>query len=645
MRFNKTVLVTTALFLLTLKVSAQTLPRITVLHTSDLHSHFTARQSPRGLGGYARLKSKITQLRGERSNTLLLDSGDWSEGTIFFTLGSGVQSEKIMDKFGYDAMVLGNHDWLVGPNQMYESFVNSGIKTPILSANLNFKNLSPEVPLQNFIKPYVIKEIGGVKVGIFGLSTFQLLYDHFFAPITITDPIRPALETVSYLRNVEKCQVVIALSHLGISQDRLVAKAVNGIDLIVGGHTHMLMTKPEVVNGVPILHIGQWGEYLGEYQLELQANGSTKLVTHRVHQVDYTIKEDAEIRAMVSESMQEIEHKFGNPVFNDRVAFSDVDLSVSTNALSNDVMGNWSVDAMRAAGGAEIAVDSPQFASSQIRRGLINTSDIFDLFPHIYVDQKQKAWTIHTYEVNGYTLRALLTLFVKFNLAINLSNVEMTVDMTAKDPIKSILVGGKKLNLFSSYKVASNPGVLDLFRKLKSLGVPIGPKTWTDTGLEVWRVVRDDLVRRSPISSDHILFEPKLRTVAPDLMIGTEFLKFEETPRTIGIRFKVFNAGLKAAPIPKAILRVDRTPLDSLDDNWAEYHPAPRTTATSTRALSETLIEPGSFVEMEVIWPITHAAAGTMFYPIEITIDSAVGEQNTKNNSLTSYIQVMTLID
>lgn len=616
---------------------AQSLPRVNVLHTSDLHSHFTSRQSDRGLGGYARLKSKITQLRGQRSNTLLLDSGDWSEGTIFFTLGSGVQSQKMLDKFGYDAVVLGNHDWLVGPNQMYDTFVSSGIQTPILSANLNFSNLSPQVPLGNFIKPYIIKEMNGVKVGIFGLSTFQLMYDSYFEPVKIKDPVRPALATVQYLRNVEKCQMVILVSHLGLLQDKVVAAAVPGINLILGGHDHRLTMKPEMMSGVPIVHIGEWGKYLGDYQLELQNDGSTKLVSHIIHPIDASVKEDAEVKAMVSDSMKLVEQEFNEPVFTDHIVTSEVDLNVSHGAFSNDLMGQWMVDAVREAGGGEIGIDSPLFASSMIKRGQVNTSDIFDLAPHIYVANKHKAWTVQTYDVKGYTLRALLSVFVKAKLPFNFSNMSLVVDLQATDPVKEIQVGGKALNLIKTYKISSSPGVLEVFRRLKTMGVPIGPRSWTDTGLEIWRVVRADLLKRTPIRMGQYLLEPRVRSKAPDMMVGAEFLKFEETGNMVRVSFHVFNAGLTSAKIPETMIRVDRTPMDSLDDNWEVF--------TASNRTDKTELAPGESAEMFMEWPLTKSLQGSWFYPIEIIVGTAAGEQITGNNKVVSHLELVTLVD
>jgi 5'-nucleotidase / UDP-sugar diphosphatase len=616
---------------------AQSLPRISVLHTSDLHSHFTSRQSDRGLGGYARVKSKITQLRGLRANSLLLDSGDWSEGSIFFTLGSGVQSQKMLDKFGYDAVVLGNHDWLVGPTQMYDTFVSSGIQTPVLSANLNFDNLSPQVPLGNFIKPYIIKEVNGVKVGIFGLSTFQLLYDSYFEPVKIKDPVRPALSTVQYLRNVEKCQIVILVSHLGLPTDKIVANTVPGIDLILGGHDHILTKQAVMSGGVPIVHIGHWGQYLGDYQLELQTNGSTKLVSHIVHPIDTNIKEDAEIKAMVSDSMRLVEQEFNEPMFSDHVVTTEVDLNVSHNALSNDVMGRWIVDSIREAGGGEIGVDSPLFASSMIKRGQVNSSDIFDLTPHIYVANQHKAWTILNYEVKGYTLRALLSVFVKAKQAVNLSNVTMVVDLKATDPVKDIKVGGKGLNLLKSYRVSSNPGVYEIFKRLKSFGVAIGPQTATDTGLEVWRVVRENLVKRSPIRMGQLTLDPRVRSKAPDFLVGAEYLKFEESGNMIRVTFQVFNAGLTGAKIPETSVRVDRTPMDSLDNNWEVF-------IASNRS-GKTELQPGESAEMYLEWPVAKSIQGLWFYPIEITVGTAPGEQILTNNSVVSHLELVTLVD
>lgn len=616
---------------------AQELPRISVLHTSDLHSHFTARQSDRGLGGYARLKSKITQLRGERANTLLLDSGDWSEGSIFFTLGSGVLSQKMLDKFGYDAVVLGNHDWLVGPNQMYDTFVNSGIQTPVLSANLNFNDLSPQVPLSNFIKPYIVKEMNGVKVGIFGLSTFQLIYDHYFKPVKIKDPVRPAIATVQHLRKVEKCDIVILVSHLGMLTDKVVAASAPGIDLILGGHDHALTKKPEMVAGVPIVHVGHWGQHLGDYQLELQTDGSTKLVRHTLHQIDTSIKEDAEIKAMVNESMNLVEQEFKEPVFSDKIVMSEVDLNVSHKALANDVLGRWIVDAIREAAGSDVAADSPLFASSMLKRGLINSSDIFDLAPHIYMAQEHKAWTIHNYEVKGYALRALLSVFVKARLAVNLSNVTMVVDLNATDPIKEIKVGGKGLNLLKTYRMASNPGVLEVFKRLTTFGIPIGPKTSEDTGIEVWRVVREALVKRSPILTGQLALEPRVRTKVADFMVGAEFLKFEETGNTVRVVFQVFNAGMTSAKIPSATVKVDRTPMDSLDENWEVF--------SATNRSAKTELAPGESVEMEMEWPVAKSIQGTWFYPIEITVGSAPGEQILHNNTVISHLELLTLVD
>jgi 2',3'-cyclic-nucleotide 2'-phosphodiesterase (5'-nucleotidase family) len=605
--------------------------RLTIIHTSDLHSHFTNRQSKTGFGGFARVKTKIDQIRGQNPNSLLLDAGDWSEGNLFFTLDSGAQTQMLLQKFQYDAMVLGNHDWLVGPNELYDAFIKAGAKTPVISANLNFQNLSPQVPLNEVIKPYVIKWVGGKKVAILGLSTFQVIYDHFFAPVRLVDPVTTATRYVEYLRGVENCDVVIALSHLGFGQDKILATLVPGIDAIVGGHTHLLLKKPHFQNGVPVFHIGKWGEFVGQYDLNISNSGYVSLVKSTIHQVDESVTPDPEIAALVGESQQRLERQFGGPIFNDHVVFTEVDLKIAKDLYSNDWMGQVNVDALREAGRTDIAFDTPMFASTGLFSGWNHTSDLFDVFPHVFNNKTQRSWTVLTYQVNGFVLRSALALFVKAKIPLKMSNLEILVDHRQIEPVAAVKIGGEPLSLLRYYSVSSTRGVLDVFLQLRERGLPIGPKTWQDTGQEAWRVFAQKMKSLSPITRDSLTWKNTVSSVQPDLAILPEFVETDSDSETMRIQFRVFNSGLLAAPIPKAQLMIDLTPRNALDENWQ--------TLTAVSLGREIEIAGGSEVIMEAVWPLKAVVPAALGYPMKIEVQPVVGEKVFTNNKLETILR------
>ncbi|MGE3973462.1 MAG: bifunctional UDP-sugar hydrolase/5'-nucleotidase [Bdellovibrionales bacterium] len=610
--------------------------KFTILHTSDLHSHFTSRQSVRGLGGFARLKTKIDQLRQTTPNTLLLDAGDWSEGNIFFTLDSGAQTQTLLQTFNYDALVLGNHDWLVGPNELYDAFLKANMKTPVISANLNFQGLSPQVPLEQVIKPYTIKYVGGKKIGILGLSTFQVIFDHFFAPVKIVDPFTTASNYVQHLRAVERCDVVIALTHLGYGQDKMLAR-IPGIDVIIGGHSHLLLKEPFYQNHVPIFHVGKWGEFLGEYEFNIADSGAISVTRHTLHHIDSSVPANPQVMQLVGLAEKKIEQQFGGPIFSDNVVFSEVELAIANDLFTNDWLGQLSVDALREVGQTDVAFDTPMFSSSDLLKGWNHTADLFNLFPHVYQNENKKAWTILTYNVRGYVLRALMSVFAKAKLPLKMSNLEMVIDHNKTDPIVSIKVGGQPLSLIQNYSISSTRGILDFFLRLREMGVPIGPKVWNDTGYEAWRVVANKLKSRSPITRETVKWKGSVRSLQPDLAILPEFVWVEEGGNDVRVKFRVHNSGLVPAEIPQAKIRIDLTPDNLLDEKWKNL------AAISSTRTSE--VPAGGEVVMEATWLLEEATSPNPNYPMQIEILPVPGENINTNNMLETTLRLITFVD
>lgn len=225
--------------------------RLTIMHTNDTHGRIDPfpGDAPEyaGMGGVARRSTLIRQVRDENPNCLLLDAGDVFQGTPYFNEYNGALDFRIMSRMGYDACNIGNHEFDNGVQGLRN--VADHATFPLVSSNYNFAN----TPMGGIVQEYVIKKKGGLKIGIFGLGIdFQnLVSKHLREGVRYTDPLSVSREAVSILRNDYRCDMVICLSHLGFEysdsriSDRVIAGEVDGIDLIVGGHTHTFLDRPE----------------------------------------------------------------------------------------------------------------------------------------------------------------------------------------------------------------------------------------------------------------------------------------------------------------------------------------------------------------------------------------------------------------
>ncbi len=225
--------------------------RLVILHTNDTHSRmdpFPMDGGPfEGLGGAARRATLIRRIREENSNVLLLDSGDIFQGTPYFNFFDGEIEFKAMSAMDYDVATIGNHDFDNGVDGLVEMIPHATFQFVSANYQVDHPALKPHV------EPWIIKEIGGVKVGIFGLGIrFEgLVLSSLHEGVEYRDPYAMSRAAVEHLRG-EGCGLVICLSHLGYRyrgnepSDTLLAQRVEGIDLILGGHTHTFMDQPDV---------------------------------------------------------------------------------------------------------------------------------------------------------------------------------------------------------------------------------------------------------------------------------------------------------------------------------------------------------------------------------------------------------------
>ncbi|NRB59234.1 MAG: metallophosphoesterase [Winogradskyella sp.] len=274
-----------------------TTKKITILHTNDVHSHIDPfgpdhKKNP-NKGGVARRATLVDRIRKENPNTLLLDAGDIFQGTPYFNYYGGELEFKLMSMLKYDLVTIGNHDFDNGIDGLYAQLPHA--KFDFVSANYDFSN----TVLDTHVKPYKTFVKNGIKIGVFGLGIqLEGLVDKKMYKETIYhNPVEIAQDMSRILKEDEKCDLVICLSHIGYyyknSPNRVcdlnLAKATKDIDLIIGGHTHTFLPKPtieknSVGKNVLVNQVGAYGLYLGKIDFYFEkgkapkAEGTTILV-------------------------------------------------------------------------------------------------------------------------------------------------------------------------------------------------------------------------------------------------------------------------------------------------------------------------------------------------------------------------------
>jgi 5'-nucleotidase len=249
---------------------------ITVLHTNDTHSQIDPilenDKNYGGKGGVARRATLVKKVRNENPNTLMIDAGDVCQGTPYFNFYKGEVEYKAMSLIGYDAGTIGNHEFDNGVVSLARAL--SFADFDIVSTNYDVRGSA----LESRVKTHVVKEVGGVRIGLFGLgiSPTGLITPDNFKPLQYLDPVRMSRGVTKLLREQERCTLVLGMSHLGYYSDPThgevgdsqVAAQVEGIDFIASGHTHTFMDKPVLQKNPAgkdtiIFQVGRSGIFVG----------------------------------------------------------------------------------------------------------------------------------------------------------------------------------------------------------------------------------------------------------------------------------------------------------------------------------------------------------------------------------------------
>ena len=225
---------------------------LTVLHTNDVHSTFGgttekgqtcyAALCEGGRGGYVRLNQAVRAIRQDTPDVIFLDAGDIFQGTLFWTLHKDAMPAALVDKMGYQAIIPGNHEFDDGWSTWLR--LANKLKTPVLAANVSFDSKLKQAG-QDKIKPFIVLEQNGRKIGLVGLVTQSTPETSSPGPGVSFVEAQKTLEDAIEKLTAEKVDIIIALTHLGLENDKRLAKAVSGVDIIVGGHSHSLLSNTE----------------------------------------------------------------------------------------------------------------------------------------------------------------------------------------------------------------------------------------------------------------------------------------------------------------------------------------------------------------------------------------------------------------
>jgi len=391
----------------------------TILHTNDMHSNFigmgpASDYTPFSLnddetrGGYARLAALIAKRKKARKDqgpVLVLDAGDYSMGTAFGAASRETGGElQLMSLMGYDATTFGNHEFDLGPDGLGKSIgvaAKAGRVPAVLVANTNFsKQDATLADLQRLAKAgvlrrYTVIERGGIRFGIFGLLGKEAqFYTGGAGTASFSDAIETAREMVTVLRETEKVDVVICLSHGGVQKgkdgrytdgdDLSLARAVSGIDVVIGGHSHTELQEAIIVNSrTPVVQTGVAGRNLGELVITLD-NGKLTVESYRLHPINDTIAGDRAI----NDEIDKLKKTATGVVFASRGYSIDQPLAITPRDLPNTfadipastILANLCTDAFRNATKADIGFTANGMMRAGLTRGKSGVQTVYDVF-------------------------------------------------------------------------------------------------------------------------------------------------------------------------------------------------------------------------------------------------------------------------
>ncbi len=443
-----------------------------ILHTNDTHSRiesinrFDSTCDAEGeaegacFGGIARVKSAIDAKRADLSaeNVVVLDAGDPFQGSLFYSTFKGAAEAEFMEKIGYDAMAVGNHEFDDGPAGLAD-FINA-VSFPVVSGNLD---LSGEPLLDGKVRNHVTLEIGGTQIGIVSaLATDTVETSSPGEGVVFEDEIVALQADVSALK-AEGVDIIIALNHVGLRKDLDIAAAVPEIDVVIGGHSHTLMSNddaetpayPEMVEGTPVAQAYAYTKYLGHLTVTFDDAGNVVSATGDPIVLDASVAPDADFIARIAEMgapIEALKQKVVAETAQEIVGARDACRAVEC------AMGNLITDAMLDRvkdQGIDLAIQNGGGIRASIDAGEVTMGEVLTVLPFQN--------TLSTFSATGATILAALENGVSQvedggGRFPQVSGLRYSFDISkpAGARVSEVTIGGAPLDLDKTYGVVTN---------------------------------------------------------------------------------------------------------------------------------------------------------------------------------------------
>lgn len=402
---RKTILLSTivALILLVSSIVSADSFVLTILHTADVHGRIFAFDDldlGPDVGGFARQSTLVNQIRSQNPHTLLLGAGDLFSGTPVSALFQG-EAELIASLLlGYDALVIGNHEFDYG-HEVLKDYVDY-LPIPLLGANIIYSDGT------SFAPGYTYFDVGGVRVLVIGVvttSTYRSTHPRNVVGLDFLDPAR----TIEKIMEEQSgtYDVLIVLSHLGITEDLALAEKVQGIDVIIGGHTNTLLTKPLFVGDTLIAHAGEWGKYLGQVDLTIEA-GRVVNATSRVIPIDAHVVANPVVESILTGLyMDKIEAAMARVVGHSPIDLLRSALLDPKDPHRDTELGNFVTDALLWDTGADFALYNSSGLRADVLAGDVTVGDLYTVEPFgnfvvtVEIDKDQLIQLFHHMAARG----------------------------------------------------------------------------------------------------------------------------------------------------------------------------------------------------------------------------------------------------
>ena len=445
--------------------------QLTILHTNDFHARFepiskydgpcSAEDNTAGecFGGSARLVTAVEAARARTNNAILVDGGDQFQGTLFYTYYKGTLAAEMMNKLGYDAMTVGNHEFDDGP-EVLRGFMDA-VDFPVLMSNAD---VSAEPLLSDVLRKSIVIERGGEKLGLIGLTPEDT--DELASPgpnITFSDPVAAVQGEVDRLTS-EGVNKIIVLSHSSYAVDQRVARETTGVDVIVGGHSNTLLSNtndraegpyPTMVGDTAIVQAYAYGKFLGELNVTFDDAG---VITEAVGEpliMDASVAEEDATVARIAEAAKPLEE-----IRNRVVAETATEIvGVREDCRAREcAMGSLIADAMLERvkdQGIDIAIQNGGGIRASIDAGDVTMGEVLTVLPFQN--------TLSTFQVTGAVLKEALEngasqIEEGAGRFPQVAGMTMTIDAGAEvgSRVSEIVIGGAPLEMDKLYGVVSN---------------------------------------------------------------------------------------------------------------------------------------------------------------------------------------------